>query len=137
MLAHLFERYSSTVVLIVLQIPPAVLYVIITLLFPDLPWEIAYKSYLIAFVFVGSALWILDKSWHINANKFLLIYYLSTIARFLILIVLIAVSLSRIKFDQMFFTVNLIISYLYNSIIEFLLIHHRIRKDSSHNDQLS
>lgn len=133
-LSSYFGRYSAPSVILILQVPILFVYVIGSLFFHQLPWQIAYKAYLIAFLFVASALWILDKSWQLNANKFLTVYYLSTLIRFILIITLIAVSISRIKFDQMFFTVNLIISYLYNSIIEFILIHHRLRKDSSNND---
>lgn len=133
-LSSYFGRYSAPSVILILQVPILFVYVIGSLFFQQLPWQIAYKAYLIAFLFVASALWILDKSWQLNANKFLTVYYLSTLIRFILIITLIAVSISRIKFDQMFFTVNLIISYLYNSIIEFILIHHRLRKDSSNND---
>ena len=133
-LSSYFGRYSAPSVILILQVPILFVYVIGNLFFQQLPWQTAYKAYLIAFLFVASALWILDKSWQLNANKFLRVYYLSTIIRFILIITLIAVSISRIKFDQMFFTVNLIISYLYNSIIEFILIQHRLRKDSSNND---
>lgn len=133
-LSSFLGRYSAPSVILILQVPILFVYVIGSLFFQQLPWQIAYKAYLIAFIFVASALWILDKSWQLNANKFLTVYYLSTLIRFILIITLIAVSISRIKFDQMFFTVNLIISYLYNSIIEFILIHHRLRKDSSNND---
>ncbi len=133
-LSSFLGRYSAPSVILILQVPILFVYVIGSLFFQQLPWQIAYKAYLIAFLFVASALWILDKSWQLNANKFLTVYYLSTLIRFILIITLIAVSISRIKFDQMFFTVNLIISYLYNSIIEFILIHHRLRKDSSNND---
>lgn len=133
-LSSYFGRYSAPSVILILQVPILFVYLIGSLFFQQLPWQIAYKAYLIAFLFVASALWILDKSWQLNANKFLTVYYLSTLIRFILIITLIAVSISRIKFDQMFFTVNLIISYLYNSIIEFILIHHRLRKDSSNND---
>lgn len=133
-LSSFLGRYSAPSVILILQVPILFVYLIGSLFFQQLPWQIAYKAYLIAFLFVASALWILDKSWQLNANKFLTVYYLSTLIRFILIITLIAVSISRIKFDQMFFTVNLIISYLYNSIIEFILIHHRLRKDSSNND---
>lgn len=133
-LSSFLGRYSAPSVILILQVPILFVYGIGGLFFQQLPWQIAYKAYLIAFIFVASALWILDKSWQLNANKFLTVYYLSTLIRFILIITLIAVSISRIKFDQMFFTVNLIISYLYNSIIEFILIHHRLRKDSSNND---
>ena len=43
-------------------------------------------------------------------------------------ILLLFISLSTIKIEQMFFTVNFIISYLYQSVIELLLIHHRLLK---------
>ncbi|NBW70197.1 MAG: hypothetical protein EBR32_02115 [Bacteroidetes bacterium] len=135
-LSAFFGRYSTPSVILILQVPILFVYVIGSLFFQQLPWQIAYKAYLIAFLFVGSALWILEKSWQLNANKFLTVYYLSTIIRFILIITLIALSISRIKFDQMFFSVSLIISYIYNSIIELLLIHHRLWNDSSNNDKL-
>ena len=133
-LSAFFGRYSTPSVILILQVPILFVYLIGSLFFQQLPWQIAYKAYFIAFLFVASALWIIEKSWQLNANKFLKVYYLSTVIRFILIITFIATSFSRIKFDQMFFSVSLIISYLYNSIIEFILIHHRLRKDSSGND---
>jgi hypothetical protein len=85
-------------------------------------------AFLIVLVFVGGAMWVWGRFWAISSQNFIKIYYASTLARFFMVILLLFITLSSIKFDQMFFTVNFIISYLYQSVIELLLIHHRLLK---------
>ena len=83
-------------------------------------------AYLIALVFVGGAMLVWVRFWTISTQNFIKVYYTTTLIRFFMVILLLFISLSTIKFDQMFFTVNFIISYLYQSVIELLLIHHRL-----------
>ena len=85
-------------------------------------------AYLIALVFVGGAMWVWVRFWTISSQNFIKVYYTTTLVRFSMVILLLFISLSTIKFEQMFFTVNFIISYLYQSVIELLLIHHRLLK---------
>ena len=85
-------------------------------------------AYLIALVYVGGAMWVWVRFWTISTQNFIKVYYTTTLIRFFIVILLLFISLSTIKFEQMFFTVNFIISYLYQSVIELLLIHHRLLK---------
>ena len=85
-------------------------------------------AYLIALVFVGGAMWVWVKFWTISSQNSIKVYYTTTLVRFSMVILLLFISLSTIKFEQMFFTVNFIISYLYQSVIELLLIHHRLLK---------
>ena len=85
-------------------------------------------AYLIALVFVGGAMWVWVRFWTISSQNFIKVSYITTLIRFSMVILLLFISLSTIKFEQMFFTVNFIISYLYHSVIELLLIHHRLLK---------
>jgi hypothetical protein len=85
-------------------------------------------AYLIALVFVGGAMLVWVRFWTISTQNFIKVYYTTTLIRFFLVILLLFISLSTIKFEQMFFTVNFIISYLYQSVIELLLIHHRLLK---------
>ncbi len=85
-------------------------------------------AYLIAFVYVGGAMWVWVRFWTISTQNFIKVYYTTTLIRFFIVILSLFISLSTIKFEQMFFTVYFIISYLYQSVIELLLIHHRLLK---------
>ena len=90
--------------------------------------SITLIAYLIALVFVGGAMWVWVKFWTISSQNFIKVYYTTTLVRFSMVILLLFISLSTIKFEPMFFTVNFIISYLYQSVIELLLIHHRLLK---------
>jgi len=85
-------------------------------------------AYLIALVFVGGAMWVWVRFWTISSQNFIKVYYTTTLVRFSIVILSLFISLSTIKFEQIFFTVYFIISYLYQSVIELLLIHHRLLK---------
>ncbi len=85
-------------------------------------------AYLIALVYVGGAMWVWVRFWTISTQNFIKVYYTTTLIRFFIVILSLFISLSTIKFEQMFFTVYFIISYLYQSVIELLLIHHRLLK---------
>ena len=85
-------------------------------------------AYLIALVFVGGAMLVWVRFWTISTQNFIKVYYTTTLIRFFMVILLLFTSLLTIKIEQMFFTVNFIISYLYQSVIELLLIHHRLFK---------
>jgi len=85
-------------------------------------------AYLIALVFVGGAMWVWVRFWTISSQNFIKVYYTTTLVRFSMVILSLFISLSTIKFEQIFFTVYFIISYLYQSVIELLLIHHRLLK---------
>ena len=85
-------------------------------------------AYLIALVFVGGAMLVWVRFWTISTQNFIKVYYTTTLIRFFMVILLLFISLSTIKIEQMFFTVNFIISYLYQSVTEMLLIHHRLLK---------
>ena len=85
-------------------------------------------AYLIALVFVGGAMLVWVRFWTISTQNFIKVYYTTTLIRFFMVILLLFISLSTIKIEQMFFTVNFIISYLYQSVLELLLIHHRLLK---------
>ena len=88
----------------------------------------AFFAYLIAFIFVGAAIWVWVRFRTDSSHNFVKVYFTATLVRFFLVILLLFVSLSVIKFEQMFFTVNFIISYLYQSVIELLLVHHRLLK---------
>ena len=88
-------------------------------------------AYLIALVFVGGAMLVWVRFWTISTQNFIKVYYTTTLIRFFMVILLLFISLLTIKIEQMFFTVNFIISYLYQSVIELLLIHHRLLKHPS------
>ena len=85
-------------------------------------------AYLIALVFVGGAMLVWVRFWTISSQNFIKVYYTTTLVRFSMVILSLFISLSTIKFEQIFFTVYFIISYLYQSVIELLLIHHRLLK---------
>jgi len=85
-------------------------------------------AYLIALVFVGGAMWVWVRFFTISSQNFIKVYYTTTLVRFSMVILSLFISLSTIKFEQIFFTVYFIISYLYQSVIELLLIHHRLLK---------
>ena len=88
----------------------------------------SFVAYLIAFIFVSAAILVWVRFKTDSSYDFVKVYFTATLVRFFLVIILLFVSLSVIKFEQMFFTVNFIISYLYQSVIELLLIHHRLLK---------
>ena len=88
----------------------------------------SFVAYLIAFIFVSAAILVWVRFKTDSSYDFVKVYFTATLVRFFLVIILLFVSLSVIKSEQMFFTVNFIISYLYQSVIELLLIHHRFLK---------
>ena len=88
----------------------------------------SFVAYLIAFIFVSAAILVWVRFKTDSSYDFVKVYFTATLVRFFLVIILLFVSLSVIKSEQMFFTVNFIISYLYQSVIELLLIHHRLLK---------
>ena len=59
-------------------------------------------AYLIALVFVGGAMWVWVRFWTISSQNFIKVYYTTTLVRFSMVILLLFISLSTIKFEQMF-----------------------------------
>tara|TARA_B100000575_G_scaffold289127_1_gene290389 strand:- start:10290 stop:10691 length:402 start_codon:yes stop_codon:yes gene_type:complete len=128
MLKKLFFKTPVLTVYLFVQLP-----FLVTLIFlgywikPGHTLEV-FVAYSIALMFIGPAIWVWVRFRTDSSHNFVKIYFTATLVRFLLVILLLFVSLSAIKFEQMFFTVNFIISYLYQSVIELILIHHRLLK---------
>mgnify|MGYP001265055283 FL=1 len=128
MLKKFFFETSVLTVYLFVQLPFLVIFVLLGYWVEPGNTSEAFIAYLIALIFVGAAIWVWVRFSTNSSLNFVKIYFTATLVRFLLVILLLSVSLSSIQFEQMFFTVNFIISYLYQSVIELLLIHHRLLK---------
>ena len=89
----------------------------------DLGQAIAILSgFTLSSMFVLSSSWIIERFWSIDSNTFTKIYFFSMFVRMLLIIVCITILLGLIKIDEIYFTVSLIISYLYQSVKEMIFI---------------
>lgn len=68
-----------------------------------------------------------------ESKKFTEGYYLSILIRFLLVLSLFTLILLFGKIDQLYFTLSFIISYLFHSVIDFILIHKIFAKDTYQN----
>lgn len=128
MLKKYFFKAPVFTVFLYAQIPFSIVLILVGYWIVPGYTAMAITSFFIALVFVGGAMWVWVKFWGISSQDFIKIYYITSFIRFALVVMLLFITLSTIKFEQMFFTVNFIISYLYQSVIELLLVHHRLLK---------
>lgn len=89
----------------------------------------AILSYILSFVFVGSNYIVLRKLKASAQDIFVTRFYLFLGIRFLLILVVLVVVLQTIKIHQIYFTVSFIISYIFHSVIEMILINKLLRTD--------
>lgn len=63
---------------------------------------------------------------NINDEAFFRFYFLGMVLRFVLVLVLYVAIIISGKFDQIIFTVSFIISYLFHSVIEIILINKKL-----------
>ncbi|MEX0944039.1 MAG: hypothetical protein WDZ38_00110 [Balneolaceae bacterium] len=61
-----------------------------------------------------------------EGTKFLKMYYLSLVIRFLIVITIFIAIMTMIKIDEFSFTVSFIISYIFHSVIEVIFLNQKL-----------
>lgn len=80
------------------------------------------SGFLLSVVFVYSNLLFLIKFWGLDNQNFINIFFLSMGLRFIIVIILFGILIGIGKFDEIYFTVSFIISYLCHSLTEIIFI---------------
>ncbi|HCD51151.1 MAG TPA: hypothetical protein DEQ34_01790 [Balneolaceae bacterium] len=89
-------------------------------------------GYLISTLFVFAAVFVVERFWNVNDEQFLQIYFFAMAIRFLIVLISFAVLVFLLKFDEIYFTVSFIISYLYQSVIEIILFQKSLHNRSKY-----
>ncbi len=102
------------------------LFLIVALFLPDgtgLSWGVGYLLG-VATIALHLILTLLVKN--INDEAFFRFYFLGMVLRFVLVLVLYVAIIISGKFDQIIFTVSFIISYLFHSVIEIILINKKL-----------
>lgn len=120
-LAHKFLWYSLIGFLILLGI--------IFLLSPKY-YPAVSVGFFLSFVFVGSNFFVIKQIKTEKSSNLLRRFYLSLGIRFLLVLVALVVILKTIKIHQISFTVSFIISYIFHSVIEIILITKLLETDN-------
>ena len=87
-------------------------------------------GFLLGFIFVGSNIFVIKRIKTDKSSNFITRFYLSLGIRFLLVIVALVVILKTIKIHQIYFTVSFIISYIFHSVIEIILINKLLETDN-------
>ena len=87
-------------------------------------------GFLLSFIFVGSNFFVIK---HIKAEKssdFMTRFYLSFGGRFVLVLAALVAVLMITKIHEIYFTVSFIISYIFHSVIEVILINKLLETDN-------
>jgi len=87
-------------------------------------------GYLLSFLFVGSNFFVIKRIKTEKSSNFITWFYISLGIRFLLVLVALVVILKTIKIHQIYFTVSFIISYIFHSVIEIILINKLLETDN-------
>lgn len=87
-------------------------------------------GYLLSFIFVGSNIFVIKRIKTEKSANFITQFYISLGVRFLLVLVALVVILKAIKIHQIYFTVSFIISYIFHSVIEIILINKLLETDN-------
>lgn len=87
-------------------------------------------GFLLSFVFVGSNFFVIRQIKTQSSSDFLTKFYLSLGVRFLLVLAAFVMILQTIKIHQIYFTVSFIISYIFHSVIEMILINKLLETDN-------
>lgn len=87
-------------------------------------------GYLISFLFVGSNLLVLLRIDIENQQQYNQVFFVSLALRFMLVLAAIIFVLGATKINQIYFTVSFIISYIFHSVIEIILINKILETDS-------
>ncbi len=88
-------------------------------------------GFLLSFGFVLISIVVLERTWKFKDNAFLKAFWVSMLARFAGIIVLLIIIYGATKIDEIYFTVSFIISYLCHSITEMIFINKILKKGSN------
>ncbi len=113
------------------QIPLLIIFGIVGFLIPRTHILDIFTGYLISFVFVFVSVVALERTWKLNDNTFMNVFWGSTFARFVGIIIVLVLIYGATKIDEIYFTVSFIISYLCHSITEIIFINKILKKGSN------
>ncbi len=120
-LAHKFFWYSLFAFLALMGIPS---------LLSGSNYLAVSVGFLLSFLFVGSNFFVIKQIKTEKSANILTRFYLSLGIRFLLVIAALVVILKTIKIHQIYFTVSFIISYIFHSVIEIILINKLLETDN-------
>jgi len=89
-----------------------------------------FSGYTLSTVFVLSSIWVVERFSGAENKVFIKAFFLSTIVRFIFVLLAFALLLSITKIHEIFFTVSFIISYLFQSVTEMIFINKILRSSS-------
>ncbi|MBO6793752.1 MAG: hypothetical protein JJ895_07575 [Balneolaceae bacterium] len=113
------------------QIPLLIIYGVAGFLIPRAHVVDIFFGYLISFVFVFVSVVALERTWKLNDNTFMNVFWGTLFARFVGIIIVLIIIYGATKIDEIYFTVSFIISYLCHSITEIIFINKILEKGSN------
>ena len=102
----------------------------ITFLFGQQYYLAVSVGFLLSFVFVGSNFFVVKRIKTDKSSIFFIRFYVSLGLRFFLVLVALVMILKTIKIHQIYFTVSFIISYIFHSVIEIILINKLLETDN-------
>ncbi len=120
-LAHKFLWNSCIAFLIIMGV---------TSFLGDQYYPAASIGFFLSFLFVGSNFFVIKRIKTEKSSNFITRFYISLGVRFLLVLVALVVILKTIKIHEIYFTVSFIISYIFHSVIEIILINKLLETDN-------
>lgn len=90
-----------------------------------------FSGFIVSSAFVFSSGWVIRKFWDGDSALFTKVFFFAMAIRFLLIILVMGILLGITKIDEIYFTVSLIISYLYHSVTEMIFVNQKLLKKSS------
>lgn len=87
-------------------------------------------GFFLSFLFVSSNFFVIKHIKGENSSTFLTRFYLLLGVRFILVLVALVLILTTTKIHQIYFTVSFIISYIFHSLIEVILINKLLETDN-------
>lgn len=114
-----------------LQFIPLIIIVVLSPFFGLAELKAMFTGFLLSFLFVFSSIYLIAKFWKSDGDVFIKIYFIGLFIRFVIVLAGFVIILIFTKNPQILFTVSFIISYLFQSVTEYIFINQFLQKEVS------
>lgn len=117
--------------LIIAQVLYLISVIIVSLLFEAEQTKAVLAGLVLSTLFVNSNVLLIKMFWKHNQKLFMRVFFISLPLRFVLLLGAFGLILGLTKIPEIYFTVSLIISYLFQSVTEMIFIHKILQKSST------
>lgn len=114
-----------------LQFVPIIIISVLSPFFSLDELKAIFTGFLLSFLFVFSSIFLIARFWKIDSKFFVKVYFIALFIRFAFVLSSFVIVLIFTKNPQILFTVSFIISYLFQSVTEYIFINQFLQKEVS------